>query len=364
MRFCLPWVAVCLLLWTPPVATAQQPEKKPEAGSAVKVGDRTLAQWLADIGSKDRSKAETAMNTLPFFGAEGDAKGLPVILAELKKHGTGAHLDTSTRETAAFMVGDILVRMEKPEPRVFDEAIAALRRLLGDGQSIVKVRAAEALSRVGARAKAAVPDLLTAAADKDTWGVRQAALIALRAVAVPGKDGPDPAVVKAFCSAVGDDVFLVRLAGTQGLLWLGSPSAATRDEMVTALNGAARDTEPVVQIPAYVALIRIKAKGWEAHLGALGKFLANDDPLLRANAAEALGHVGPEAQSQVPRLIEALKDKDHRVIAPSIWALGQLGRAAAQAIAHLQAFAADAERPANLRKMAAEAVDAIQGKKK
>src|SRR5262245_38014032 len=174
MRFCLPWVAVCLLLWASPVATAQQPDKKPEA-IPTKVGDRTLAQWLADVSSKDRSKVETALRTLPLFGHEGDAKGLPVILAELKKHGPGAHLDTSTRETAAFVLGEIVGRSEKLDPKVADEVVAALRRLLGDSQSIVKLRAAEALGKLGPRAKAALPDLLSAAADKDTWGVRQTA---------------------------------------------------------------------------------------------------------------------------------------------------------------------------------------------
>jgi HEAT repeat protein len=115
---------------------------------------------------------------------------------------------------------------------------------------------------------------------------------------------------------------------------------------------------------AHMALVRIKAKGWDVHLGALGKFLEHEDPVLRANAAEALGNVGPEAQSQVRRLIEAMKDVDPRVVGATLWALGRLERGAVEAVPHLQQFAGDTDRSPNLRKMATEAIDAIQGKKK
>jgi HEAT repeat protein len=354
---------------------AQQPDKKPppdkkpqpppEAVRPVnEIGGRKLEQWIADISSKDRSKGENALRTVLMFGPEKAYRAVPAIVAELKKHSPFQPIDTSIRVNAAITLGTILGQAEVVDPRVVDEAVAVLKGLLSDQQALVKYRVAEALGRIGPRAKAAVPYLIGATADRDTWEVRHAAVLALGTVAQVEKGKPDPLVTRALCDALRDDSFLVRLGAAQALLWLGPPATASRDDAVAALRTAAKDPEQTVQITAHLALLRLKGGDDETHLKAIGKFLENADPLLRMQGAEALGTVGPEAKSQVPRLIAALKDRDARVVSWSVWALTEMGPAAREAVPQLKQLAGDMGRPENLRKLAAEAVQTLAGKDK
>jgi HEAT repeat protein len=57
--------------------------------------------------------------------------------------------------------------------------------------------------------------------------------------------------------------------------------------------------------------------------------LKDTDWRVRANAARALGDIGPDAKDTVPALIEALNEDDADLIA--VWALGQIGPAAKSA---------------------------------
>ncbi len=60
--------------------------------------------------------------------------------------------------------------------------------------------------------------------------------------------------------------------------------------------------------------------------------LKDEDELVRRDAAEALGMIGPEAAPAVEALIEALKDEVAQVRRDAAWALGKIGPAAAPAV--------------------------------
>jgi uncharacterized protein (UPF0147 family) len=357
----LPVIGASLLVCAAPAAG--QTGKKTDLAPPSLIGGKTVAQWIAEIPSKDRSKIENVVRTVLLFGPDKAVQALPVLLAELKKQAAGQFSDSNVREVQAWALGEILERVEKPDPRLVEEAVAALRPLLKDPQSAVKFRAAEGLARLGPHAKAAVPDLLVLAADRDTWVVRRAAVIALSRVSGQGKDPPREDVFKTLRAALRDDASAVRYAAGEALIWMAPPEGS-KQETVTALESATKDAEPPVAITALLALVRGKAKGWETRLGALGKYLESDDPTYRMQAAEAISILGPVAQSQVPRLIGLLKDKDQRVVGVGVMALGHLQRAAAEAVPHLQAIQADRTQPENLRKMAGEALDNIRGKAK
>ncbi len=370
MRSRLSQVIFTFLLLCQPVAAVPQksagkPDDKSGGAPVNEIGGRKLEQWLADVPSKDPSKAENALRTVLLFGPERAYAAAPVILKELKKHGPGAHLDTSVRAQAVLTLGMILGAAQKPDPKVDAEAVRVLDRLLNDSQSVVKYRAAEALGRLGPQARAALPRLLRAAADTDTYEVRGAAVAALGTVGVADKGAADVEVVAALCKALRDDASQVRLAAARSLLWLGAPADAdSKKEAVAALGAAAKDVEPTLRMTAHMALLRIKGPGNETHVAAIGKFLEDEDPVLRMQAAEALGTVGAEAKSQLPRLIKALDDREGRVVNWSIWALGRMGEAAVRALPRLREFAGDKRRSERLRQLAAEAVEVIQGKKK
>jgi len=60
--------------------------------------------------------------------------------------------------------------------------------------------------------------------------------------------------------------------------------------------------------------------------------LQNDDPVVRATAAKALGELGPEGALGVPALQAALADDQSEVRAAAAWALGNVGEAARGAV--------------------------------
>ena len=88
-----------------------------------------------------------------------------------------------------------------------DEAVAALASRLGgdqlmkeDPQAVVRFYAALSLARFGGDAKSAIPRLMNAARDQNSWEIRKAAIIALGRAA-PGQGGPDSSCLQtlAFC---------------------------------------------------------------------------------------------------------------------------------------------------------------------
>jgi HEAT repeat protein len=66
------------------------------------------------------------------------------------------------------------------------------------------------------------------------------------------------------------------------------------------------------------------------------------DPNMRYWAAESLGKFGPEAQSAVPDLVEALKDDNKMVRMGVVYALGEIG--GADAVTALQGATNDPEK--------------------
>ena len=82
------------------------------------------------------------------------------------------------------------------------------------------------------------------------------------------------------------------------------------------------------------------------------------DAKTREYAANSLAAHGTAA---VPTLLKTLDDQDWQVRAAAVFALGQIGKSAAEAKTHLQTLAEKDENP-RVRDAAAFAVDAIEGK--
>jgi HEAT repeat protein len=76
----------------------------------------------------------------------------------------------------------------------------------------------------------------------------------------------------------------------------------------------------------------------------------------------ALGAIGPEARSQIPELIEALRDKELLVVASASTALGQLGEAAERALPLLAQLARHEDK--GVQQAANDAIDKIRNPKK
>ena len=70
----------------------------------------------------------------------------------------------------------------------------------------------------------------------------------------------------------------------------------------------------------------------DSRVAELIRQLSDQDASVRANAAEALGEIGPEAKAAVPALIEASKHEEAGVRANATYALGRIGSDAKAAV--------------------------------
>ena len=129
--------------------------------------------------------------------------------------------------------------------------------------------AAEALARIGPKAKEAVPALIAALNDQDAE-VRRSAAEALARIGPEAKEA-----VPALIAALKDQDILVRSHAAEALARIGK-------EAVPALIGALKD----------------------------------QDADARRTAASVLGGIGPEAEERAPALIAALKDQNEVFAAP------------------------------------------------
>jgi HEAT repeat protein len=152
----------------------------------------------------------------------------------------------------------LLAALDDPDPRIRVAIIGAIRGMehppadalpaiaarLTDGDGDVRVQAADALGRFGAKA---VAPAVTALADDDA-AVRASAASALRQIGAPARDrAPD------LRGHVSDSEARVRLSAVSALAAIRADDAET----VRALIAALGDSDPTVRVGAILALERL-----------------------------------------------------------------------------------------------------------
>jgi HEAT repeat protein len=197
-----------------------------------------------------------------------------------------------------------------------------VQTLAGRSSPAGRLAAAQALGRIGPKARDAIPALLTATTDDDAK-VRVAAVQAL------GHIGPDAIFGLAQLLTHSDKY--VRRNATWGLGKLGSLAKGVLKDLCRALKdpdprtaaGAAQalgamHSDAAAAVPALteamrgtnVVLCRLAAKA----LSEVGQpaipdlicHLSHHDPFVRGEAAVALGWIGPDAAPAVPALVAVL----------------------------------------------------------
>lgn len=372
------------------------PEAKKEGSFVGEIGGKTLEQYIKEITSKDRSKAETAVRTIPAFGAERAVKAVPVMLGELEKHTTSFPIEVGLRIGIPPAVAGILTGLQADsknadpgkdvDPKLVERAIVSLKKLLrNDSQAIVKNRAAQALASFGPLSRSAVPEFVAMLREPSAWENRQVAAMALGMVAFDIKMVPSPKPVKgvpemmqvasplpdavlALNRSLKDSAMPVRIASVQSLATMGGVADPTTRATIekNLLPVAQKDPEPAVQIWANLALMSLSRDVVPGRINPIITMLQkSEDPAVRFQAAQALGMIGAKGKEAiVPPLIAALTDPEANVVNISIWALAQLQEAAASAVPALEKLRQDKDKPEPLRKAAEEALESIKGKKK
>lgn len=257
------------------------------------------------------------------------------------------HKDPALRMQAVIALGEI-----GPDAR---SAVPALVKALSDEQNSVRYGAAYALGRLGA--KEATPELMKQTSSPDSF-LKMIAVWAVAKVNPDDKEAVQRAVTVLTESLKGSDP-RVRAAAARGLFELNAP----RELVAEALGDMMADKDPVVQAnvaealaslgekavprlikalqnddlqPLAVAVInRLGPKAKDA-VPALIDELKDPNPEYRREVEFALATIGPDAKAAVPALVKELNDDDVRVRRTACYALGKIGPAAIDAIPDLQ----------------------------
>jgi HEAT repeat protein len=217
--------------------------------------------------------------------------------------------------------------------------------------------AIKAIGSLGPAARPALPVLIRATRDENQE-VRFWAVDGLRRM---GRDARDAA--PALVTVLGDDVRPVQEAARSALEAIGPVT-------VPLLVPLLRNPDPWLRANAAEALGVIGSPKSRA-VPEIARLLSDDSLWVRASAAWSLGHFGPEARKTVGPLTIALAEElrrdpvlaaaDTRVrVANLVFALGRLGKSAAQAVPVMISVIYDGDD--SLRTIAAEGLAGIGSK--
>ena len=302
------------------------------------------AYVLANMGAKD-AKAALQAAVDANQGAEGDqflrlvsARGLAVLFPEddaLQTQSVEAIIDglqsedKNVRRAAVQALAETKAPSEEVQPRLIAAIEAADQELISDivralsamgadavprvkrGLANPKLRgyAAVVLGNIGAEAKDAVPELTAALDVEDEPEFRREILFTLGQIGPPAA----PAVEKIVAILETEENDRVIAAACYALRNMGP--AAT--DAGPALVGVYNDGTEFQRMLAIWALLRVRP-GYESvekrAIPLLTKGLSHERAEVRAEAAQALGEIGPNAASALPELKKLLDDGD-RVVA-------------------------------------------------
>jgi non-SMC mitotic condensation complex subunit 1 len=369
-----------------------------------KLADKSLNEWLKDIPTKgeafpDTGRVETALMAIQAWQPDDiyDAGGLRIMFDELDQYRKKKYIDISSRANLAiaigYVVGGLIDKDNAPTSKDVKLAVELLTYLIAnDTQEIVKLRALEALGRIGPDAgknKQTVAWVSELAKSWDpnkpafkpltnTWEVRQAAAIALGNIGKGTKDVERGDVLETLFYACfdprwakqGEPTAAVRLAAIQSLTWLGAPSAKEYKELMIKYvsHVGLYDSDAGVRIWAHVAVMSMAYSEHPGLIAPIAKHLSDKDHAVRIHAAKALATIAHTKTSivkpHVKELVACLKDDDPVVVGWCVYALGHLWQSAESAKPALERVRDNEKMPGPVRQAAAEALDKISKLKK
>jgi HEAT repeat protein len=219
----------------------------------------------------------------------------------------------SVRQAAA----SALVEVSKDS---ITKALPLLKEALQDKSYFVRRIVAWVISNVNQeRAREAALSLETVLSDPD---------LRVRVVAVDslGRLGPGaiPEVVRALKRAIHDKHLIVRVYAVESLGKIGPPAAETLSDLATV----AAAPERLLRASVMTSLGKI-GRGPAAPdvINILKLGLKDNDVFVRFSAAEAMGHIGSQAEPGVTDLRESLQDPDALVRHTVITALAKIANA-------------------------------------
>ncbi len=231
----------------------------------------------------------------------GDA-GIAVLIDELKNN--------KTQYWASIALASAGPKAKAAAPE--------LTRLAESKQPALRMQAIMALGEIGPDAKAVAPTLIKSLSDSEN-SVRYAAAYAI------GKIGVKDATPELTKQLDNKDRFLGMIAAW-AIAKSNPDDKKAAERAVTLLVGGLKDPNKLVRAAAARGLFELHAPH-ETVVAAMGDLLADKDPTVRSNVAEAFATLGEKA---VPRLIKALESDDTQGLAVEV--IRRLGPKAKDAV--------------------------------
>lgn len=236
--------------------------------------------------------------------------------------------DRALRELTARFTDDALADLVPyGMGAVGADAVTELRRLLGDDDPKVRVRAAHSVRYIREPARDLVPELTGAVADADPM-VRSEALHALACIGEPSA----PAL-PGMIGALSDPSADVRRAAISAI----EMSGVVSDETISALSSALGDEDSDMRVSVAWALRSASGEQYvkkhgTAAVNALAGCLDDEDPSVRRTALRQIAEFGAHAATAVTAIAAALADPEPAVRRAAVAALGKLGPTAVKAV--------------------------------
>jgi len=242
--------------------------------------------------------------TVPALNALADAgdPGIAVLIGELKNEKTQYWACIALASTG-------------PKAKA---AVPDLARLAQSKRPILRMQAILALGEIGPDAKLAAPVLVKSLSD-DENSVRYAAAYAI------GKIGVTDATAELTKQLDSKDHFL-EMISAWAIAKINPNDKKAVDRAVSLLVAGLKDPSKHVRGAAARGLFELHAPH-ETVVAAMGDLMADKDPVVRSNVAEAFASLGDAA---VPRLIKALENDQMQGLAVEV--LRRLGPKAKDAV--------------------------------
>lgn len=307
----------------------KDPKKDPSGKLPTEVGGKDLDQWVKELADADPSTRQTAVRAIAQFGP-GAKKAAAKIASRLYP---ANETDAMVRADAAAAIA--MIGVDKDDKKIYEYTLGALAEALADGQRSVRLQAASTLGRFGPDAKGAVAKLAGTLNDDSSWELRVASARALGSAGRTDKGVADATAMDALVKRLNDRSASVRMEVITALSQVGpAPSeklaAFEKKAIEERLTG---ETDKRVRLWVRVMLMFLDEKAMSAaNFTALAKGLEDDDAKVRAQAAQALGTLGPKAKGQASALLKTAQDKDPEVQVAAIGALARVGDPACLAL--------------------------------
>lgn len=305
---------------------------RPVVSTNPEFNGKSLDQWIKEVEDTDPSVREHAIKIIALMGAPA-RKAAPALTRQITLNN-----DLSPMTNAIIAIGILA----PDDPKHQADAIAALIPMLSSNQGIVRFQAATSLGSFGINARKAIGQLCERMKDPQSWEIRKASAFALGRCGYDENNYPDIRALSALNKGIDDVSNQVRIESLQGLINLGPPPSP-QDRMMLKEHFEKRikaDKDKYAGIWIRVALMRMDEKAiTDANIKYIAAYLKKNEPIgINADAARALGAIGPAAKLAVPDLIAALQEKDVSLVAWAAWALGHMGPDGKSALPGLKAL--------------------------